>query len=124
MKSEAIFSARSRSFTRGGEARLGVLARDVRLPREELRDLLRGVARRDAHPLEERGNDAAFLLEERLGEVLGRDFGMPFRARGLSRLLKDFLGLVGEAVEVHDAPNLVSESNAVKYESTAMMKII
>jgi hypothetical protein len=107
----------------GGEARLGVLAGDVRELREELRDLLRGLAGRDADALEERGHDAAFLLEEGVGEVFGRDFRMALGAGRLGGLLKDFLGLVGEAVEVHGSRNLVSESKIVKYKSTVTMEI-
>ncbi len=63
----------------GGEARLGVLAGDVRELREELRDLLRGLARRDADALEERGHDAAFLLEESVREVFRRDLRVACR---------------------------------------------
>ena len=45
----------------GGEARLGVLARDVRELCDELRDLLRRVAGRDADAFEERRHDATLL---------------------------------------------------------------
>ena len=59
----------------GGEARLGALARDARQLREQPRDVLSRVPRRDADPLEERGNDAALLLEKSRNEVLGRGSG-------------------------------------------------
>ena len=71
--------------------------------REELRDLLARLPGRDADALEERRHDALLLEEQRLREVLGRDLRVAFGPGRLGRLLEDFLRLVGEAVEVHDA---------------------
>src|SRR5262249_8738174 len=94
-----------------------------------------GLARTPARPVDQAGREPFRVVEQDLEQVLGRELLMAFAQRQRLGGLDETARTVGEFLEVHGAPSVVSlglprcplggtdEAPSTGYPATAMMEI-